>query len=61
MQVGVVGRTGSGKSSLLGALLRLWQLTDGAIYIDSVDISQVTLPGARACMAHCLSLLTFMA
>eukprot|EP00873_Tetraselmis_striata_P025270 jgi/Tetstr1/445534/TSEL_033308.t2 len=46
-KVGVVGRTGSGKSSLLGALLRMWQLTDGAIYIDSVDISQIPVRRLR--------------
>lgn len=37
----ICGRTGSGKSSLLLALLRLIDLTEGSIAIDGVDLSHV--------------------
>jgi len=46
-KVGVVGRTGSGKSSLLNALLRLNQVVDGSIVIDDVDVLKVGLHTLR--------------
>ncbi|KAF9562072.1 multidrug resistance-associated ABC transporter [Agrocybe pediades] len=46
-KVGVVGRTGSGKSSLIQALLRMVELQEGRIDIDGLDISGVPLETLR--------------
>jgi ATP-binding cassette, subfamily C, bacterial CydC len=37
----VVGRSGAGKSSLANVLLRLWDPSSGAVYLDGVPLTQV--------------------
>ncbi|KAM0548523.1 hypothetical protein ACHAPJ_009846 [Fusarium lateritium] len=47
-RVGVVGRTGAGKSSLTLALFRFLEARSGSIAIDGVDISKLALNDLRS-------------
>ena len=42
-KIGVVGQTGSGKSTLLLCIFRILEASEGKIYIDDIDISQIGL------------------
>jgi len=46
-KIGVVGRTGSGKSTTLLSLLRIIEAHSGQIFIDGVDISKLGLDDLR--------------
>ena len=46
-KIGIIGRSGSGKSSLAKLLVGLYQPDDGALLVDGVDIRQIDVSELR--------------
>ena len=50
--VGLVGKTGSGKTTLVDLILRTYNVPDGTVFIDGHDVNDVTIRSVRAGCAY---------
>lgn len=50
--LGIMGATGAGKTSIIQLLQRMYDATDGAIYLDDVDIRTLTLEQLRTSVSY---------
>lgn len=50
--LGIMGATGAGKTSIIQLLQRMYDATDGAIYLDDVDIQTLTLEQLRTSVSY---------
>ncbi len=45
--VGLVGKTGSGKTTLVDLILRTYNVPDGTLFVDGVDVNDITIHSLR--------------
>ena len=50
--VGLVGKTGSGKTTLVDLMLRTYNVPDGTVFIDEQDVNDVSIRSVRAACAY---------
>ena len=50
--VGLVGKTGSGKTTLVDLILRTYNVPDGTVFVDGVDVNDLSIRSVRAACAY---------
>ena len=50
--IGLVGKTGSGKTTLVDLILRTYNVPDGTIFIDGQDVNSLTIHSVREACAY---------
>ena len=45
--LGIIGHTGSGKSTLVSLIPRIWDVTSGSLLIDGIDVKRIPLNALR--------------
>ena len=50
--VGIIGRTGSGKTTIVDLILRTYNVPDGTVFIDGADVNQIPIKTVRAAAAY---------
>lgn len=51
-RIGLVGKTGAGKTTLVDLILRTYNVPDGTIFIDGQDVNDVTIHSVRESCAY---------
>ncbi len=50
--VGIIGRTGSGKTTVVDLILRTYNVPDGTLFIDGKDVNRIPIKSVRASAAY---------
>ena len=50
--VGIIGRTGSGKTTIVDLILRTYNVPDGTVFIDGHDVNRIPIKTVRAAAAY---------
>jgi len=52
MFLGIVGRTGAGKTTLCNLLARLFAVPDGSLFFDGFDVNSISINSVRSAIAY---------
>lgn len=50
--VGIIGKTGSGKTTIVDIILRIYNIPDSSVFIDGRDVNGITIASLRAGCAY---------
>ena len=50
--IGIIGRTGSGKTTVVDLILRTYNVPDGTLFIDGKDVNSIPIKDVRAAAAY---------
>ena len=50
--VGIIGKTGSGKTSIVDLILRTYNVPDGTVFLDGIDVNQIPIRTVRKFAAY---------
>ena len=50
--VGIIGKTGAGKTTIVDILLRIYNIPDGTVFVDGKDVNDVSIASLRKMCAY---------
>ncbi len=50
--VGIIGKTGSGKTTIVDIILRIYNVPDGTVFVDGTDVNKITIESLRSACAY---------
>ena len=50
--VGIIGKTGAGKTTIVDILLRIYNVPDGTVFVDGKDVNDVSIESLRSACAY---------
>lgn len=50
--VGIIGKTGAGKTTIVDILLRIYNVPDGTVFVDGRDVNDITIESLRSSCAY---------
>ena len=50
--VGIIGKTGAGKTTIVDILLRIYNIPDGTVFVDGKDVNDVSIASLRQACAY---------
>ena len=50
--VGIIGKTGAGKTTIVDILLRIYKIPDGTVFVDGQDVNDISIESLRSACAY---------
>ncbi len=50
--VGIIGKTGAGKTTIVDILLRIYNVPDGTVFVDGQDVNDISIESLRSACAY---------